>query len=106
MNMSYKSQFWRYWLAMNASALDAAVHSCAAFFGVAGAHAAMEMVPALNLQQTAAVFAMSFGRGILNYLAAHPVAGRVGALEAADKPSETAVENIPSPAAAANLNHP
>ena len=38
----------RYWLAMNASAFDAAVHSSVAFFGVAGAHAAMDAIPALS----------------------------------------------------------
>jgi hypothetical protein len=63
----------RYWLAMNASAFDAAVHSCVAFFGVAGAHAAIESIPALNLQQFAAVFLITFGRTILAYLDAHPV---------------------------------
>ena len=63
----------RYWLAMNASALDAAVHSSVAFFGVAGAHAAFDAVPALNLQQFAAVFLIAFGRAILNYLDAHPL---------------------------------
>jgi hypothetical protein len=63
----------RYWLAMNASALDAAVHSCVAFFGVAGAHAAFDAVPALNVQQFAAVFLITFGRAILAYLDAHPV---------------------------------
>ena len=86
MNTEVKSRFWRYWLAMNASALDAAVHACAAFFGVAGVHAAADGVPGLNWQQMAAVFGMSFGRGILNYLAAHPVAAEVnpaGAEEAA-----------------------
>ena len=65
----------RYWLAMNASAFDAAIHSCVAFFGVAGAHAAIESIPALNLQQFAAVFLITFGRTILSYLDAHPVTG-------------------------------
>jgi hypothetical protein len=63
----------RYWLAMNASAFDAAVHSCVAFFGVAGAHAVMDSIPALNLQQFAAVFLVAFGRTILAYLDAHPL---------------------------------
>lgn len=63
----------RYWLAMNASAFDTTVHSCAAFFGVAGVHAAFDAVPALNLQQFAGVFLITFGRAILNYLDKHPV---------------------------------
>ena len=58
---------------MNASAFDAAVHSSVAFFGVAGAHAALDAVPALTLQQFAAVFLITFGRAILNYLDAHPL---------------------------------
>lgn len=60
-------------MAMNASAFDAAVHSCVAFFGVAGAHAAMDAVPALTLQQFAALFLVAFGRGMLAYLSAHPL---------------------------------
>jgi hypothetical protein len=63
----------RYGLAMNASAFDAAVHSSVTFFGVAGAHAAVEAIPALNLQQFAAVFLLTFGRACLGYLDAHPV---------------------------------
>ncbi len=63
----------RYWLAMNASAFDAAIHSTVAFFGVAGAHAAIDSIPALNAQQFAAVFLITFGRAILAYLDAHPV---------------------------------
>lgn len=64
----------RYWLAMNASAIDGAVHSAKAFFGVAGAHAVSESIPALNLQQFAAVFLIAFGTGILKYLDANPLA--------------------------------
>lgn len=70
---NFKQQILRYWLAMNASAFDAAVHSSVAFFGVAGAHAAIEAVPALTLEQFAAVFLIAFGRAILGYLAAHPL---------------------------------
>ena len=63
----------RYWLAMNASAFTAAVHSTKTFFGVAGVHALNESVPALNLQQFAAVFLLAFGTEILAYLDEHPV---------------------------------
>ena len=63
----------RYWLAMNASAFDAAVHSSVAFFGVAGAHAAMDAIPALTIQHFAAVFFITFGRATWSYLDAHPL---------------------------------
>ena len=63
----------RYWLAMNASALDASVHSSVAFFGIAGAHAVSESIPALNAKQFAAVFLIAFGRAILSYLDTHPL---------------------------------
>jgi hypothetical protein len=71
--MEMKKKILRYWLAMNASAFAAAVHSSVAFFGVAGAHAAMDAIPALTIQQFAAVFLIAFGRAILNYLDAHPL---------------------------------
>jgi hypothetical protein len=76
--MTLKQQLWRYWLAMNASALQAAAHSAKAFFGVAGAHAAIDSIPALNLQQIAAVFILGIGMEILNYLDAHPLPGPAG----------------------------
>jgi hypothetical protein len=69
-----KNQLLRYWLALNASAFDAAVHASAAFFGVAGIHCAIDTVPALNFKQLGAVFAISFLRGALKYLDAHPLA--------------------------------
>jgi len=72
-----KQTLLRYWLALNASAFDAAVHACAAYFGVAGIHCAIDVVPALNLKQLAAVFAVSFLRGALKYLDAHPLAAFV-----------------------------
>ena len=71
--MNFKETILRYWLAMNASAFDAAVHSSVAFLGVAGAHAAIDSIPALNVQQFAAVFLITFGRAILAYLDAHPL---------------------------------
>ena len=63
----------RYWLAMNASAFQAAVHSTKAYVGVAVAHAAADSIPALNLQQLAGIFLLTFGMEILNYLDAHPL---------------------------------
>jgi hypothetical protein len=77
----------RYGLAMNASAFDAAVHSSVTFFGVAGAHAAVEAIPALNLQQFAAVFLLSFGRACLGYLDAHPLDALVAEVETEENQS-------------------
>jgi len=70
---AFKLSLLRYWLAMNASALQAAAHGAKAFFGVAGVHAVQEAVPALTLQQFAGVFLLAFGYEILNYLDAHPL---------------------------------
>ncbi len=73
MNPVLKAQIIRYLLAMNASAFDSAIHAVVAFFGVAGAHAVVDTIPALTLQQGAAVFLIAFGRALLAYLDAHPV---------------------------------
>ena len=70
-----KQQLLRYWLAMNATALDSAVHAVALFCGVAGAHEITATVPALNLPQLAWLFLIAFGRALLAYLDAHPLAG-------------------------------
>jgi hypothetical protein len=69
-----KIRILRYWLALNASAVQAAVHSSKAFLGVAGAHAAVDSIPAQNPQQLAAVFLITFTIAALNYLDAHPLA--------------------------------
>lgn len=69
-----KQKLLRYWLAANASALDAAIHSLVAFFGVAGISQVVPEVTALNLKQLAAVFGVSFIRALVNYLATHPLA--------------------------------
>ena len=68
-----KQQLLRYWLAMNASALQAAAHSAKAFFGVAGVHAVDESIAALNLHQFVGVFLITFGMELLNYLDTHPL---------------------------------
>jgi hypothetical protein len=70
-----KDQLLRYCLAMNASALQAGAHAAKAFFAVAGAHAAVDSVPALNPHQLCAVFLLAFAMEILNYLDAHPLLG-------------------------------
>jgi len=67
-----------YWLAMNATAIDSAVQASVAYLGVAGAHAALASIPALNLTQLAAVFGITFLRALLAYLAAHPLASLLG----------------------------
>ena len=100
MNAHLKGQMLRYWLAMNASAFDAAVHSSVAFFGVAGAHAAFDAVPALNLQQFAAVFLITFGRATLTYLDQHPLAGLMpGNEDALDRLNAELAKGKPAPAA-------
>ena len=71
--MKLKPGILRYWLAMNATALEAAIHALVLFCGVAGAHEATQWVPALNLQQLGWVFLIAFGRAILAYVEAHPV---------------------------------
>ncbi len=58
---------------MNASALQAGAHAAKAFFAVAGAHAAVDAIPALNPHQLCAVFLLAFGMEILNYLDTHPI---------------------------------
>jgi hypothetical protein len=69
-----KTLVLRYLLAMNASALQAGAHAAKAFFAVAGAHAAVDSIPALNPHQFCAVFLLAFGMEILDYLDKHPVA--------------------------------
>jgi len=96
---------------MNASAFDAAVHSCLGFFGVAGAHAVSESIPALTPSQVAAVFLIAFGRAVLSYLDAHPVAAALAdeispgaeqhssrrALQDTDAASQKAGDEVTSP---------
>lgn len=72
---------------MNASALDAAIHSLVAFFGVAGISQVVPEVTALNLKQLAAVFGVSFIRALVNYLAAHPLADLIPAETIAADPA-------------------
>ena len=69
----FKLSLLRYWLAMNASALQSGVHAVRIFCGMAGAHVAVESINALNLQQLAVVFLIAFGSEILNYLDKNPL---------------------------------
>ena len=75
--MNWRISVLRYWLAMNATAFDSAVHSLVAFGGAASAHqAAAEFnvnVPAISLMQLGIVFLSSFGWAVLRYLDAHPL---------------------------------
>lgn len=68
-----KQNLLRYWLAMNASALQAGAHAGRAFFALAGAHALANDIPPINWPQFAAVFLLAFAMEILNYLDTHPV---------------------------------
>lgn len=88
---------------MNASAFDAGAHACAAFFGVAGVHEAVNSIPALNLQQLAAVFGISFVRGALKYLDAHPLAAFVVPASAGPGASNKSMPNEPAKAGTANI---
>jgi len=68
-----KKQLFRYWVGMNASALQAGIHATKAFVATASAHALVDKIPSLSLEQTAAVFALAFGVEILNWLDTHPL---------------------------------
>lgn len=63
----------RYWLAMNASAVQSAAHAGRAWLAVAGAHAASDSIPALNLQQFGSVLLLTFGMAILDWLDKNPI---------------------------------
>ena len=63
----------RYWVAMNASAFDAAAHSALGFSGVAVVHAAAPAVAALDVKQLGTLFLVAFGKGLWSYLKANPV---------------------------------
>ena len=95
--MNLKRQILRYWLAMNATALDAAIHALVLFCGVAGAHEATQLVPALNLQQLAWVFLIAFGRAMLAYAAAHPVAAALATVGRVPPPGVPDVGRVPPP---------
>jgi hypothetical protein len=71
MTNGWKQQLLRYWLAMNAGALQAGAHSARAFLAIAGAHAAVDSIPALGVKQLAAVFLLAFGNEALKYLDTH-----------------------------------
>ena len=58
---------------MNATAGRSAIHAVSAFFGIAGAHAVADSIPALTAQQAASVFLLAFGRELLSYLDTHPL---------------------------------
>jgi hypothetical protein len=96
--MNYKQKILRYWLAMNATAFDAAIHALVLFCGVAGAHEATQWVPALNLQQLGWVFLIAFGRAILAYVEAHPVAATLADVGRVPSPGvPESAGRLPSP---------
>lgn len=69
----------RYLEAMNATALQSAVHTLRIYCGMAGCHeitsvsSAPIAIPAINVQQAGCVFLIAFAAAVLNYLDAHPV---------------------------------
>ena len=69
-----RTKLYHYWLAANATAIDAAVHALVLFCGAAGAHQMVEAVPALNLPQLASLFAVAFLKAIAEFVAEHPLA--------------------------------
>ena len=73
MNRALKIRIIRYLASMWAAGVSAGAHAAVAFFSVAGAHAVADSVPALSLQQLAAVFLLAQGKAMLAYLDAHPV---------------------------------
>ena len=81
---------------MNASALQAGAHAAKAFFGVAGAHALNDAIPALNLQQVASVFLLAYGIQILNYLDEHPFEVHAGIDADGGGPAKGGTVNIAS----------
>jgi hypothetical protein len=68
-----KKQLLRYWLAMNAGGVQAAAHSTKAYVSIAVAHAASDIIPALNWKQLAAVFGITFFMSVLDFLDKNPL---------------------------------
>jgi hypothetical protein len=77
--MKIPSSCLRYWLAMNASAVQSAAHATKAFLATAGAHVVQDSIPALNLPQIGAVFAFAFVLEVFNWLDAHPLSALIPA---------------------------
>jgi hypothetical protein len=77
--MKIPQPIFRYWLAMNATAMQSAIHAVKIYCGVAGWHEVIPatlpslQVAALDLKQGAMVFGIAFGSAILNYLDANPL---------------------------------
>jgi len=64
----------RYWLAMNASAIQSAAHAGKTWLATAAAHTLSgDTVPALGLMQFGSILLFAFGLAILNWLDAHPL---------------------------------
>jgi hypothetical protein len=68
-----RAALWRYWLAMNASALQGAAHAGKAWLATAAAHAATDSVPALNFRQFLAVLGFAFAMEGLSWLDKNPL---------------------------------
>ncbi|HEV2329230.1 MAG TPA: hypothetical protein VGY56_10620 [Verrucomicrobiae bacterium] len=70
---SLKQQLLRYWLAMNASAFDAASHASMTFVAASGGHELSPGIAPFDLKQFALIFGMAFVGGLRAYLKAHPI---------------------------------
>lgn len=67
------NQIKRYLFAMNATALQSAVHALKLFCGAAGIHQVYDAVPMMDIRLGAVVFLIAFGNAILEYIDAHPL---------------------------------
>jgi hypothetical protein len=73
MTPAFKQQLIRYWLGLNAAAIQGGAVAAKAFVTLAGANAAGVAVPTLNLQQTVYVFLGGAIYHFLDYLSANPL---------------------------------
>ena len=71
--MNFKQQLLRYWLAMNASAVQSCAHSVKAWIATAALHTADDAIPALTLAQFGAVISFFFLQSTLDYLDKNPL---------------------------------
>lgn len=68
-----KAKLFRYWYAMNASAVQSTAHSVKAWLAVAAAHAANDSIPALGWKQFIAVVGFFWLLAIVDWLDKNPL---------------------------------
>ena len=71
--MNWKQQVLRWWLALNASAVQSCAHSVKAWVATAALHTANDAIPALTAAQFGAVIAFFFLQAALDYLDKNPL---------------------------------